>query len=118
MDLSRIIIFTQDVMRMTDFYTTVFGLEPIGEFDDDWAEMKTGGCSIAFHKVNFDIDSSQDNGVKIVFGTDDVAGERERLTALGIDMTEIFKFGEIEMCDGSDPDGHRFQISSRGVSLP
>jgi catechol 2,3-dioxygenase-like lactoylglutathione lyase family enzyme len=115
MDLARVIIFTGDVRRMVDFYTSTFGLEIVGEFDPGWTEMDAGGCKIAFHKVPFEVDSSSDNGVKIVFASDNVAGEKARLEGLGIEMTEIFRYGDIEMCDGSDPDGHRFQISSRGV---
>jgi catechol 2,3-dioxygenase-like lactoylglutathione lyase family enzyme len=115
MDLSRIIIFTGDVRRMVDFYTSVFGLEIVGEFDPGWTEINAGGCNIAFHKLPFEVDGRSDDGVKIVFASDDVGGEKSRLESLGIEMTEIFRYGDIEMCDGSDPDGHRFQISSRGV---
>ena len=39
----------------------------------------------------------------------------EELESLGVDMAEIRRFGKVEMCDGSDPDGRRFQISSRGT---
>src|SRR5687767_14825330 len=115
MDLSRIIIFTGDVRRMVDFYSETFGLTLIGEFDEGWTEMSAGTCNIAFHKLGFEVQGSDDDGVKIVFATADVQGEKARLEALGIEMTDIFQFGEIEMCDGSDPDGHRFQISSRGI---
>lgn len=100
---------------MVDFYTSTFGLEIAGEFDPGWTEVDAGGCTIAFHKVPFEVNASSDDGVKIVFASDNVAGEKARLEGLGIEMTEIFRYGDIEMCDGSDPDGHRFQISSRGV---
>ncbi len=115
MDLARVIIFTGDVRRMVDFYTSTFGLSMIGEFDEGWTEVNAGACTIAFHKLGFDVDGSSDDGVKLVFGTHDVAGERARLESLGIEMTEIYKYGDIEFCDGDDPDGHRFQISSRGI---
>ncbi|MEP6789246.1 MAG: VOC family protein [Acidobacteriota bacterium] len=115
MELSRVIIFTGDVRRMVDFYTSTFGLTMIGEFDDGWTEVDTGSCSIAFHKLGFEVDGTTDDGVKLVFGTKDVAAEKLRLESLGIEMTEIYKWNNIEFCDGNDPDGHRFQISSRGL---
>lgn len=115
MDLSRIIVFTGDVRRMVDFYSSTFGLEIVGEFSSEWTEMNAGGCNIAFHGLPFEVEGSDEEAVKIVFASDDVPGEKSRLESLGIKMTDIFRFGDIEMCDGSDPDGHRFQISSRGV---
>lgn len=115
MDLSRVIIFTGDVRRMVDFYTSTFGLRILGEFDEVWTEVEAGSCTIAFHKLGFDVDGSTDDGVKLVFGTNDVAGEKARLESLGIEMTAIYKYEDIEFCDGDDPDRHRFQISSRGI---
>ncbi len=114
MELTRVIIFTGDVKLLADFYTAHFGLTPIGEPDEGWTELKAGGCNLAFHKFSEQLDGG-DNGIKFVFGTPDVAAEKERLEGLGIKMTEIFHFGEIQMCDGQDPDGNRFQISSRGT---
>lgn len=114
MELSRVIIFTGDVKRLVDFYVSHFGLTPVGEIDEGWTELNAGGCNLAFHKFSEKLDGS-DNGIKFVFGTGDVRGERSRLESLGVEMTKIFTFGEIQMCDGSDPDGNRFQISSRGI---
>lgn len=115
MDLDRVIIFTGDVRRMVDFYSSAFGLTIVGEFDAEWTEMTSGRSNIAFHKFGSKgSDDHGDDGVKLVFGATDVPAEKARLEALGIEMTKIFSFGEIQMSDGSDPDGHRFQISSRG----
>lgn len=100
---------------MVDFYSSTFGLKVVGDFNNEWTEMNAGGCNIAFHNLPFEVEGSEDEAVKIVFASNDVHAEKARLESLGIKMTEIFKFGEVEMCDGSDPDGHRFQISSRGV---
>ncbi|HMU33201.1 MAG TPA: VOC family protein [Pyrinomonadaceae bacterium] len=115
MELARIIFFTHDVRRMVDFYTAMFGLEIIGEFHEEWTELAAGGCNVAFHRTHVQTDIRDDDGVKIAFGVDDVAKEKARLESLGVDMAEIRRFGKVEMCDGSDPDGRRFQISSRGT---
>ncbi|MEP7077340.1 MAG: VOC family protein [Acidobacteriota bacterium] len=117
MDLARVIIFTQDVGRLVNFYASHFGLELVGEADPGWTELNAGGCNLAFHKFSGSVEKGDkaDNGIKFVFGTRDVAAERSRLQNLGVEMTKIFDFGDIRMCDGSDPDGNRFQISSRGL---
>ncbi|MGI8811740.1 MAG: VOC family protein [Pyrinomonadaceae bacterium] len=116
MELARIIIFTGDVRRMVDFYASTFGLSVVGEFEEGWTEMSAGGCNVAFHKLGVQVEDSEDAGIKIVFATDNITCEKARLESLGIKMTEVLSFGEIEMCDGSDPDGRRFQISSRAVT--
>ena len=57
----------------------------------------------------------RDTGIKFVFGAKDVKKEKARLVKLGVKMGEIMEFEDLRMCDGRDPDGNRFQISSRGV---
>jgi len=113
MELSRKIFFTPNVNRLVDFYISHFGLRPIGRPHAEWTELDAGACNLALHRTSEKTDGA-DKGVKIGFTVDDVAGEKARFESLGIKMTKIFKFGDIEMCDGSDPDGNRFQISSRG----
>ena len=113
MNLSRVIIFTGDVRRMVDFYTSTFGLT--WQFDEGWTEVDASGCSIAFHKSGSEVDGKCDEGIKLVFGTTDVQAEKARLESLGINMTKIYEWEGMEFCDGTDPDGHRFQISSRGL---
>lgn len=114
MDISRVIIFTHDVERLSEFYRSTFGLETVGEADAGWAELSTGTCDLAFHKYGEGAEE-RDGWMKIVFGTRDVAAERERLIERGIEMSEITEFGSIRLCDGRDPDGNWFQISSRGL---
>ncbi len=105
-------MFTGNVSRLADFYSSHFGLEQVGEPEDGWIELNAGGCNLAFHHTSKKIDD-RDNGIKFVFGSADVAAEKERLEGLGVKMKKIFTFGNMEMCDGQDPDGNRFQISSR-----
>ena len=114
MDLARVIIFTRDVGRLVDFYTSHFGLKVGGEPDEGWTELNAGGCNLAFHKTS-ETRGDNDPGIKFVFGSDDVPAEKLRLEGLGIKMSKVFEFGDIRMCDGRDPDGNRFQISSRGL---
>jgi predicted enzyme related to lactoylglutathione lyase len=114
MDISRVIIFTRDVERLAGFYKACFGLSGVGECTADWAELSAGGCSIAFHRID-EAGESRDGWIKIVFGSSDVAAEKQRLERLGVEMSGLVQFGEIQLCDGLDPDGNRFQVSSRGL---
>jgi hypothetical protein len=50
---------------------------------------------------------------KLAFRADDVAAERARLVGSGVRMLEVRSFGAISLCDGLDPEGNVFQISSR-----
>jgi catechol 2,3-dioxygenase-like lactoylglutathione lyase family enzyme len=113
MEISRVIIFTHDVQRLSDFYKRYFGLEVVGEADAEWAELSSGTCNIAFHRYSEEVDG-RDGWVKVVFGSRNVADEKARLEDLGLSLSEVVEFGSIQLCDGQDPDGNRFQISSRG----
>ncbi len=114
MQISRTIIFTPNVRVLSEFYETCFGLEPIGETGDDWTELDAGGCNIAFHRID-EHSGIRDGWIKLVFGSGNVENDRQRLEGFGAAMSEIVKFGDIELCDGRDPDGNWFQISSRGM---
>lgn len=114
MQISRTIVFTPDVKRLSKFYKTCFGLESIGETGDEWTELNAGGCNIAFHKIDEHSDV-RDGWIKLVFGSRDVETDKLRLEKFGVEMSEIVKFGDIKLCDGRDPDGNWFQISSRGM---
>ena len=114
MDLSRVIIFTPDVIRLAEFYRSNFGLENVAEPGPEWAELSSGRSNIAFHKYGEDV-GGRNPWVKIVFGSKDVAAERKRLIEHGVEMSEVVEFGDIHLCDGRDPDGNWFQISSRGL---
>lgn len=114
MDLSRVIIFTPDVRRLADFYHRMFALEFIGERSPEWTELDAGGCSIAFHRIGEESDV-RESWIKIVFGSMDVETDKLRLERLGVKMSDLVRFDGIDLCDGEDPDGNRFQISSRGM---
>ena len=114
MNVSRFIIFTPDVKRLADFYVSSFGLNTVGDASEEWTELDAGGCNIAFHKIS-EQGRTRDGWTKLVFGSKDVEGERLRLESKGIKMSDVVTFGEIHLCDGCDPDGNPFQISSRGI---
>ncbi|MAE66658.1 MAG: hypothetical protein CMJ18_20510 [Phycisphaeraceae bacterium] len=119
--LNRIIIFVGDVEKCGAFFRDLFDLEIIEDshMPGEWLELNGGGCSLAFHKAfgpNGPIDTptgSPGHPHKIVFHAEDVEAMREELIRRGAEMGEINRFGDVALCDGADPEGHRFQISSR-----
>lgn len=108
-DLSRIILFTGNMASMTAFYRDVIGLVVLSE-EPGWVELDAGGCSIALHEWHGE---AAEGPAKIVFYAADVVTARAELVARGAPMGEIISFGQIDLCDGADPDGNAFQISSR-----
>ena len=114
MQITRMIIFTRDVERLAEFYRSSFKLEFVGQASSEWAELRSGSCDLAFHRTDEE-GVGRDGWTKLVFGSLDVAAERQRLVDRGVEMTEIVEFEGIQLADGRDPDGNPFQISSRGM---
>lgn len=103
-----------DVQASAAFYEKAFGFArvPSDYGDSEWLELETGGARIAFHRAHGEGSSSGD--VKLVFRSENVAATVAELSARGVKMGKVKTFGDLVMCDGTDPDGHRFQISNRG----
>jgi catechol 2,3-dioxygenase-like lactoylglutathione lyase family enzyme len=112
MDLSRVIIFTPDVERLVSFYRSTFGLDLLDGGDSKWTGLSAGSCNIAFHHID-EFSNFRDGWVKLVFESANVADEKQRLHELGIETSDIVEFDDVQLCDGRDPDGNFFQISSR-----
>ena len=112
--MRRVIIFTHNFAAMRDFYRDTFGLETVEE-DDGWADLAAGGCNIAIHAAGKGVTVGPDyeGPHKIVFHADDVAAARADLVSRGARMGDVVVFGDLHLCDGSDPDENRFQLSNR-----
>ncbi|HEX4693211.1 VOC family protein [Sphingomonas sp.] len=112
--MRRVILFTHNFAAMRDFYSDTFGLEIVEE-DDGWADMAAEGCNIAIHAAGTKVTIGPDfeGPHKIVFHADDVHEARADVIARGVAIGEVQVFGDLRLCDGSDPDGNRFQFSNR-----
>lgn len=119
--LTRVIVFVGDVEKCAAFYRDVFELELIESTHapNEWLELDGGSCRLAFHKAHGPdgpIDAPTGgpmNPHKIVFRVEDVAATRAELVRRGAPMGEVRVFGDLALCDGHDPEGHRFQIANR-----
>lgn len=111
--IARIILFVNDVLKCSEFYKNILGLKIIEKPDPGWTELKTGNCYIAFHKTGKKGKGKFYNNMKIVFYKKDVKKAKELIEKKGIKMGKIFTFEGMSYCDGSDPEGNKFQFSDR-----
>src|SRR5438445_7989916 len=105
MHLARVILFTPRIEALTAFYRDTLGL-PIrkGSAAEGWVEFD----ALALHQGK-----SKPGTCKLAFGSKDVGKTREELVQRGARMGKLKDFGDLARCDGKDPDGNLFQISSR-----
>jgi catechol 2,3-dioxygenase-like lactoylglutathione lyase family enzyme len=113
LQVRRVILFVQDVTKVGAFYRDVLGL-PIKISPDDpkaWLEFDAGSCSIALHYGG--TPSAGRRQPKIVFFAEDVAQVRAELKSRGAKLGAVQDAGEFQFCDGKDPEGNPYSISSR-----
>ena len=119
MELNRIIIFVGNVDKCAKFYQDIFGFTVKPGRTPEWVELDTGGCTLAFHQARkngtkaSERTGSATNPHKIVFSSKNVEKTRTELIAKGVKMGAVVKFENLIFCDGTDPEGHKFQISNR-----
>ncbi|MDA0841678.1 MAG: VOC family protein [Planctomycetota bacterium] len=112
-NMARIILFVKDMPKVTAFYRDTLGLRPIESKSyspDEWIEFEAGGCNIALHKASKPGGRTRN---KFVFYSADPMKVREELIAAGVKMFKPMVFGSLVLCDGEDPEGNKFQISTR-----
>lgn len=108
---------------MKSFYQQMLGAQPVNtEWMDSWALFNAGGARFALHAIpaeialNIEISSPpkarETSPVKLIFAVDDVPAERNRLEAMGITILQRPWQNAVEECEGIDPEGNIFQISS------
>jgi len=109
MELARVILFTNQMERMSEFYGNVLGLKQITD-EKGWREFEAGGARIALHSGT---PSPGRKGPKMAFYAKDVAALREELVKRGAKLGKARQGELFCLCDGKDPDGNPIQLSSR-----
>lgn len=117
MRLAQVILFARDVGRLRDFYVRALGLTVL-EDADGWIRLDAGGVTLALHALPQEppvvtVVPREDSYWKPCFHADDVEAARTRLVAAGATMRDLHRWGDVVFCDGLDPDGNIFQITSR-----
>ncbi|MBL6853395.1 MAG: VOC family protein [Alphaproteobacteria bacterium] len=108
MKAARVILFTRQIDKMTEFYRDVMGLKVVTN-DPGWRELDAGGITIALHSGP---PSPGRKGPKIAFLAKDVAKAREALNKRGAKFGKVSE-GQYHLCNGKDPDGNPIQLSNR-----
>ncbi len=110
LELRRVILFTANLEAMTAFYRDVLGL-PVTSREDGWVQLDTGACGLALHAGKSVVGNRPP---KLAFYAADVSATRAALIERGLTQAGPVKSaGSFDMCDCKDPDGNKFQISSR-----
>ena len=106
--MARVILFTNQMDKMTVFYRDVLGLAQVTD-EKGWREFAAGGVTVALHSGP---PSPGRKGPKIVFFAKDVATMRATLVQRGAKFGAVGE-GELQLCNGKDPDGNPVQLSNR-----
>lgn len=119
--ISRVILFVGDIAKMTHFYRDTIGLPVIDGEGSDFVILNAGGCQLCLHQIPDeyledpagDAAPREDSYVKFVFRAENIEAERAEFIKNGARMKEIIRFDGMAICDGCDPEGNIFQISTR-----
>lgn len=116
--MAQTIVFVEDVARMQAFYQGILGLPAIEE-EPGWVQLDAGGVIFALHaikpgpKLPDPPPERVDSSIKLCFHVDDVEAGRAALVAAGVRMRQVHRYSGIAFCDGIDPEGNVFQITTR-----
>ncbi|RXK58958.1 VOC family protein [Lacibacter luteus] len=121
MNLSGIILYVQDIERLSKFYEEHFHFEVAEESLPYWILLKSGGAELGLHKAGVAMDISagnagENNNAKLIFETEeDIVMLREKLKSKQIQVREIKTWDDYDywLCDGVDPEGNVFQIKQK-----
>lgn len=113
--ISEVILYVEDVDRMTSFYREAFGLEvAAGGPEHGFVKFDTGECTLCLH-AGRDGDPGQ-YAPKFVFEVDDLEAARSHLVEHDVELGDVrTPVPGTHVCDGRDPEGNRFSIESSGA---
>jgi predicted enzyme related to lactoylglutathione lyase len=110
-ELAEVVLHVRDMERATRFYRETLGLATSAQ-SSGWTMFRTGACTLALHLAE-----RRTPGIgepDPTFLVADATAERERLAALGVEVTELREPVEgVRVFDLRDPDGNRLSIESR-----
>jgi len=118
MRMAQTILFVEDVARMQAFYQGTLGL-PVLTAEPGWVRLDAGGVVFALHAIKAGPalpdppPERVDSSIKLCFHVDDIDAARATLVAAGVRMREAHRYGDAAFCDGIDPEGNVFQITTR-----
>jgi catechol 2,3-dioxygenase-like lactoylglutathione lyase family enzyme len=118
MQMAQTILFVEDVARMQAFYQGTLGL-PVITAEPGWVRLDAGGVVLGLHAIKPGPPQPDpprervDSYVKLCFRVEQIDEARAALVAAGVRMREVHQYGDVAYCDGIDPEGNVFQITTR-----
>lgn len=116
MKLASALLYVKDLARLTAFYQDLLGMAPVNQAAG-WVEFSAGAATLMLHEIPGAVadqivittppEPREETPIKLIFAVPDLAAERARLAAAGIDLVER-PWGS---CDGMDPEGNIFAIT-------
>ena len=115
LELQRVVLFVHDLGAVAAFYRDVLGLpvKPNPDDEREWLEFQAGACTIALHRVDVPAAKPARRQPKIVFRVADVPAARAALTSRGAKLGPVQTLEHFAFCDGKDPEGNAYSLSSR-----
>jgi catechol 2,3-dioxygenase-like lactoylglutathione lyase family enzyme len=116
--LAQLILFVHDAPLMQAFYERLGLIVADGDAAKGFVRLRdpAGGAVLALHYTRA-IGPPQgprvDTAMKPCFHVDDVDLARAALIAEGATMRDIHRYEGIAFCDGVDPEGNIFQVTTR-----
>lgn len=116
--MAQTILFVDDVPRMQAFYAGMLGLAVLSA-EPGWVQLDAGGVVFALHAIRPGPARAEpppervDAHTKLCFHVDDVDATRAAFVAAGVRMRDAHRYGGVVFCDGIDPEGNVFQITTR-----
>jgi predicted enzyme related to lactoylglutathione lyase len=116
--LSQIILFVHDTARVMAFYAQLGLVVVDGDATTGFVRLRdpTGGAVLALHytrAIGPPTGPRVDTAMKPCFQVEDIDAARAALIAIGATMRDVHRFEAIAFCDGIDPEGNVFQLTTR-----
>jgi catechol 2,3-dioxygenase-like lactoylglutathione lyase family enzyme len=116
--LSQVILFVHDTARMMAFYSQLGLVVVDGDATTGFVRLRdpSGGAVLALHftrAIGPPAGPRVDATMKPGFRVDDIDAARAALIAHGATMRDVHRFEAIAFCDGIDPEGNIFQLTTR-----
>jgi len=116
--LSQLILFVHDTARVMAFYSQLGLVVVDGDAASGFVRLRdpSGGAVLGLHytrAIGPPAGPRVDTAMKPGFHVDDIEAARAALIACGATMRDIHRFETIAFCDGVDPEGNIFQLTTR-----
>ena len=111
--ISCLLLPVRDLEMMSAFYADVLGFTRIESSDSENVSFDLGTIRLCLHHAAAPMRDDTSVGLILLFTVSDVATMRDQLAEQGVHMGKIKSFGAHTECDGRDPEGNLFRLTSQ-----